>query len=83
MNNLKEYLRNNKLFTEEELKTLQPSQNNILKLCNLKTGTLVKLNECSNNQEMCLNCFDDFHDNYHKNKKNYLFVYVVTKKYIL
>ena len=32
---------------------------------------------------MCLNCFDDFHDNYHKNKKNYLFVYVVTKKYIL
>lgn len=81
MNNLKEYLKNNNLFTEEQLKTLQPSQNNICKLCNLNTGTLVKLNECSNNKEMCLNCFDDFHDNYHKNKKE-LFICICCNKEI-
>lgn len=69
MNNLKEYLINNNLFTKEQLKTLQPYKNNICKLCNSNTGTLVKLNECYNNQEICLNCFDDFHDNYHENKK--------------
>ena len=53
MNNLKEYLIKNKLFTDNELKTLQPSQNNFCKLCNNYVGTLVKLNECLNKQEIC------------------------------
>jgi hypothetical protein len=81
MNSFKKYLINNKLFTENELKTLEPSQNNLCKLCNYKTGSLVKLNECLNNQEICLNCFDDFHDNYHENKKE-LFICLCCNKEI-
>ena len=82
MNSLKKYLINNKLFTKNELKTLEPSQNNLCKLCNNNnTGSIVKLNECLNNQEICLNCFDDFHDNYHKNKKE-LFICLCCNKEI-
>jgi hypothetical protein len=81
MNSFKKYLINNKLFTENELKTLEPSQNNLCKLCNYKTGSLVKLNECLNNQEICLNCFDNFHDNYHENKKE-LFICLCCNKEI-
>lgn len=81
MNDLKDYLRKNKLFTENELRTLKESKTNICNLCNNNTGSLVKLNECTNNIIMCLNCFDDFHDNYYKNKKE-LFICICCNKEI-
>jgi hypothetical protein len=70
MDNLKDYLKQNKLFTENELSTLQYANKNNCKLCNKICGSLVKLKECPNNSIICLNCLDNFYDNYHKDKSN-------------
>lgn len=81
MNSFKNYLINNKLFTREELRTLEPSENNFCNLCNKSCGSLLKLNECLNNTIICFNCFDNFHDNYYKNKKE-LFICLCCNKNI-
>ncbi len=65
MEELKEYLLKNKIFTKKELKTLQQSKINQCNMCNKTCGQQIKLNECKNNIIICLECLDLLYDNYH------------------
>jgi hypothetical protein len=70
MEQLKSYLRKNKIFTEKELKTLKESQINHCEMCNTDCGQIVKLNECLNKTIICLQCLDNLFDSYQIDKKN-------------
>ena len=68
MDNIKLYL--NQLFSKKELSTLKPISN-FCSNCENTCGSLIQLNECTNNKIICLNCLDNYYDSFHS--KDYLF----------
>ena len=70
---LKQYLLRNRMFTEQELTTLKPANASQCPLCKEGCGGLARLTECKNQTAVCLNCLDNYYDNY-QSKDTALFV---------
>ena len=70
---LKQYLLRNRMFTEQELTTLKPANTSQCPLCKEGCGSLARLTECKHETSVCLNCLDNYYDNY-QSKDTALFV---------